>query len=177
MTHPPPPRQRLQEVDFRRQHTVRWQEVDALGQVDVPSYIRMMEETEYAFLRSLNLSIVMQDERGIVGFPRVTAAVEIQNAARLGDALEIWLQVVCNDGVKIGYRFEITRLRPGRGLRRIPVGLLPISTRRSTSGHPGSGFLSGAVFNRDFQGRFGYPPSPAVTASLICGKSGSARRE
>ncbi len=110
MTHPPPPRQRLQEVDFRRHHTVRWQEVDALGQVDVPSYIRMMEETEYAFLRSLNLSIVMQDERGIVGFPRVTAAVEIQNAARLGDALEIWLQVVCNDGVKIGYRFEITRL-------------------------------------------------------------------
>jgi len=56
------------DVDYRRRYRVRWQDVDQSGYAGIPNYIRMMEETEYAFLRSLHLSIVMQDERGVVGF-------------------------------------------------------------------------------------------------------------
>jgi acyl-CoA thioester hydrolase len=99
--------ERMIDVDFRRSHRVRWRETDASGFVHFSNYIRMMEETEYAFLRSLNLSIVMRDEKGVVGFPRVSTEVEVHNPARWDDELDIWLQVSGSDGVKIGYRFEI----------------------------------------------------------------------
>ena len=100
---------RMIDVDYRCRYRVRWRDTDTSGFANFGSYVRMMEETEYAFLRSLNLSIVMQDERGIIGFPRVSAEVEVQNAARLDEDLEIWLQVILNNGVKIEYRFEIAR--------------------------------------------------------------------
>ena len=101
--------QKMIDVDFRRTHRVRWRETDASGFVHFTNYIRMMEETEYAFLRSLSLSIVMQDEKGIVGFPRVSTAINVHHPACEGDELVIWMQVTCNDGVKIEYQFEIAK--------------------------------------------------------------------
>jgi YbgC/YbaW family acyl-CoA thioester hydrolase len=77
--------------------------------VHFANYIRMMEETEYAFLRSRDLSVVMNDRRGVIGFPRVSSEVQIQTPARFDDELEIGLEVVGNDGVVIDYRFEIIR--------------------------------------------------------------------
>ena len=100
---------RMMNVDFRRRHRVRWSETDASGFVHFPNYIRMMEETEYEFLRSLGLSVVSRDERGVIGFPRVSSEIEILTPARLDEELEIWLRISVNDGVKIGYRFEIAR--------------------------------------------------------------------
>ena len=100
---------RMIDVDYRRRYRVRWQDVDQSGYAGIPNYIRMMEETEYAFLRSLHLSIVMQDERGVVGFPRISAGVQIHEPVKINDELEIWLMVSKNDGIKIAYQFEITR--------------------------------------------------------------------
>ncbi len=100
---------RMLDVDFRRQHQVRFRDTDASGFVHYTNYIRMMEETEYAFLRSLNLCIVMLDEKGVFGFPRRSCEVQIHEPACLNDPLETWLQIDFCDGVKIGYRFEINR--------------------------------------------------------------------
>ncbi len=65
-----------------------------------------MEETEYEFLRSIGLSVVLTDERGNIGFPRRTANYEIENAARFDD--ELTIRMNCSvDGVSIKYQFEI----------------------------------------------------------------------
>ena len=80
--------ERLIDVDFRRQHRVRWRETDASGFVHFTNYIRMMEQTEYAFLRSLGLSIVMHDEKGVFGFPRRSTEIEVHQPAQLDDELE-----------------------------------------------------------------------------------------
>ena len=100
---------RMIDVDYRRHYRVRWQDVDQSGYATLPNYIRIMEETEYAFLRSRELSIVMQDERGVVGFPRISADVQVHEPVTIDDELDIWLLVVKNDGIKIGYQFELTR--------------------------------------------------------------------
>lgn len=102
---------RMTDVDFHRKHRVRWIETDLSGFVHFPNYIRMMEETEYAFLRSLGLSIVTEDDKGVFGFPRVSTSVEVRDPATADDELDIWLKIVGNDGVKIGYEFEIASPR------------------------------------------------------------------
>ena len=100
---------RMLDVDFRRDHRVRFWETDQSGFTHFCNYVRMMEETEYAFLRSLGLSIVMQDETGVVGFPRAATEIEVHCPARLDDELTTWLKVVSNDGIRIEYQFEISR--------------------------------------------------------------------
>ena len=123
---------RFIDVDYRRSYRVRWRDTDQSGFANFPSYVRMMEETEYGFLRSLGLSIVMEDERGVVGFPRVSADVEIHEPVSVDDELEVWLLVSQNDGVKVEYLFEVTlagkRAASGRFLLaccRFPVGEPP----------------------------------------------------
>ena len=97
----------LVDVDFHRIHRVRWHETDATGNVHFANYVRYMEETEYAFLRSRGLSVEMQDERGIIGFPRVSCEFSLQTPAQWNDLLEIWMKLVENNGVKLTYQFEI----------------------------------------------------------------------
>lgn len=111
--------------DFVRHHRVRWVETDATGTVHFANFIRMMEETEYAFLRSRGLSVVAEDERGTIGFPRVSASLEIGSGARFGDELEIRLYVGDNDGVKIRYRFQIVR-----GAEAVATGAFTIACCR-----------------------------------------------
>ena len=92
---------------FETTKTVRWVDTDASGMVHTSALIRMMEETEYAFLRSRGLSVVLTDGRGLMGFPRLSAAVSIENSVGF-DAevrVEIFLMVV--DGKSVTYEFLI----------------------------------------------------------------------
>ncbi len=99
----------INDVPFRRPYRVRWGDADASGYVHFANYIRMMEETEYAWLRTRGLSVVMHDQRGVLGFPRVNTEIAIENPAQFGDELDIWLRLAESDGVKIEYQFEILR--------------------------------------------------------------------
>jgi acyl-CoA thioesterase FadM len=66
-----------------------------------------MEETEYGFLRSVGLSVVLSDERGKIGFPRRSTSFQIENPARFDDELKIGLTLREMDGVSLQYDFEI----------------------------------------------------------------------
>ena len=68
-----------------------------------------MEETEYEFLRSIGLSVVLSDERGTIGFPRRSTEFAIENAARSDDVLTIRMTRCAVDGISIEYNFEIFR--------------------------------------------------------------------
>ncbi len=67
----------------------------------------MMEETEYAFLRSRGLSVVMPDRRGTLGFPRLQVSFQIHQPLRFEQTVEIHLRLVDLDGKQIVYEFEI----------------------------------------------------------------------
>ena len=91
----------------QQERSVRWIETDASGFTTIPSYIRMMEETEYSFLRSRGLCVVLHDDKGVFGFPRLSTNIEVQNPARFGDVLTIKLDLQVADGKEIYYGFNI----------------------------------------------------------------------
>ena len=67
----------------------------------------MMEETEYAFLRSRGLRVVLHDELGTLGFPRLNAQLKINQPLSLGQQVTVQLSLVEIDGKQIVYEFSI----------------------------------------------------------------------
>lgn len=92
---------------FTHRRRVSMADTDASGTVHLSAYIRMMEETEYAFLRSRGLSVVLTDAKGIMGFPRLEASIDIAHPARFDDELQIELNLIEVDGKQVVYEFVI----------------------------------------------------------------------
>ena len=93
---------------FTVEHRVRWCDVDASGFLGVDALVRKMEETEYAFLRSRGLSVVLTDGRGLVGFPRLAVEVKIVQPATFDDLLTVELALTVLDGKSITYEFVVS---------------------------------------------------------------------
>ena len=86
---------------------IRWAETDASGYVHFASYVRMMEETEYGFLRSRGLRVVLYDDRGTIGFPRLNVDIKVVRPLVFDEQVRIQLDLTFIDGKKIVYEFEI----------------------------------------------------------------------
>ena len=93
-----------------------------------------MEETEYGFLRSIGLSVVLQDERGTLGFPRLSCRFEIFNTLYLDDLLKIELRVAENNGKQIRYEFKITN--PPRSQALVATGSFLVACCRFPADAP-----------------------------------------
>ncbi len=86
---------------------IRWRDTDQSGFANLGTYIRLMEETEYAFLRSRGLCVVLYDERGTIGFPRLNANVKIERPVRFDQRVWVTLELSQIDGKQIVYQFEM----------------------------------------------------------------------
>lgn len=87
--------------------TVRWVDTDASGMVHTSALIRMMEETEYAFLRSRGLSVVLTDGRGLMGFPRLSAEIEVVDSVGFDSEVRVEIFLMVVDGKSVCYEFLI----------------------------------------------------------------------
>ena len=92
---------------FQFSRVVRIVDTDASGIVHPSAMIRMLEETEYAFLRSRGLSVVLSDGRGLMGFPRLSAEVEIIEFIGFDTELNVELFLTGIDGKTIQYDFMV----------------------------------------------------------------------
>ncbi len=92
---------------FETHRRVRFAETDASGHAHFSTYVRLMEETEYAFLRSRGLSVVLYDERGTMGFPRLSVEFKIHRAAVRDELIFTTLEMTNIDGKAIVYQFEL----------------------------------------------------------------------
>ena len=97
------------QIVHRLDRTVRFAETDASGFVHFAAYIRMMEETEYSFLRSRGLRVVLSDDKGIIGFPRLSAEISILQPLRFEDSILVELSLSKIDGKQIVYDFALLR--------------------------------------------------------------------
>ena len=86
---------------------VRLTDTDASGFAEFASIVRMMEETEYAFLRSRGLSVVLYDDRGTLGFPRLSTTATVHEPLCFGDLVQVHLKLTQIDGKQIHYRFDL----------------------------------------------------------------------
>ena len=125
---------------FQTQRTVRMIDTDGWGTVHTGALIRMMEETEYAFLRSRNLSVVLSDEKGILGFPRLSAGIELFQSARFDEDLLVELNLLEIDGKQIVYQFEITLLTG----QKVANGRFRVACCRFPNGKPPYAILTPA---------------------------------
>jgi len=94
-------------AQFSYPREVRLVDTDVTGFAHFSSYFRMMEEAEYGFLRSRGLSVVMKDERGTMGFPRVSCEIDIDRPLSLGEQVDVNVLLVMADGKRVVYQFEI----------------------------------------------------------------------
>jgi YbgC/YbaW family acyl-CoA thioester hydrolase len=93
---------------FKDSRIVRLADIDGSGFAHFATYVRFMEETEYAFLRSRGLRVVLYDERGTMGFPRLNVQLDIHHPFGLDETVEVALRLVDIDGKQISYEFELT---------------------------------------------------------------------
>ena len=94
-------------VTFQHERVVRWRDTDASGYAHMAAYVTWMEETEYEFLRSRELSVVLNDEKGQIGFPRLTSEIKIIQPVKFEQALIVSLSLSMMDGKQLGYHFQI----------------------------------------------------------------------
>ena len=92
---------------FQRTLAVRLVDTDASGMVHLSALIRMMEETEYAFLRSRGLSVVLSDGRGLMGFPRLSAEIEVHDFVGFDTEVKVEIFLLLVDGKTIHYDFVV----------------------------------------------------------------------
>ena len=79
--------------EFRCTHRVQFADTDMAGIMHFGNFFRYMEQTEHAFLRSLGLSVHMQDSGGHISWPRVHAECDYKAPLRFEDEFEVRLTV------------------------------------------------------------------------------------
>lgn len=97
----------LPHSEFQLTQSVRFVDTDQHGVAHFATYVRMMEETEYAFLRSRGLSVVLYDERGTLGFPRLQARLNVKQPLVFDDQVRVMLRLSKIDGKQITYEFDL----------------------------------------------------------------------
>ena len=101
--------QRTILAEFEHAREVRWSDTCGANEVHFAQWLCYMEEAEYAFLRARGLSVVLQDCRGMIGFPRLACELNILGSAACGQMLMTRLTLGHCDGKQLEYRFGIFR--------------------------------------------------------------------
>jgi acyl-CoA thioester hydrolase len=91
---------------FRTTRRVEFCDTDAAGIAHFGAYFDFMEQAEHELLRSRDLSVFMNDDTGIISWPRVAAKCEFQSAARFEDILEIEVSIARLGEKSITYAFR-----------------------------------------------------------------------
>ena len=90
---------------FHTTRRVEFCHTDAAGIAHFAAFFEFMEQAEHELLRSRDLSVFMNDDTGIISWPRVAAKCEYQSAARFEDILEIEVNIARLGEKSITYAF------------------------------------------------------------------------
>jgi len=81
------------------------------------NYYRWMEICEHEFLRSVGLSVDMEDENGRFGWPRVKATCRFKRPLRFEEEVEIKLIVTEMRDRSITYAFQFWKTEKGERVK------------------------------------------------------------
>ena len=98
--------------EFKMTRRVEFADTDMAGLVHFSSYLRYMEATEHAFIRSLGFSVAMW-EQFKVGWPRVHVDCDYTAPLRFEDEVEVSLRVREKKEKSLTYDFTFRRVGPG----------------------------------------------------------------
>jgi len=94
---------------FRTTRRVEFCHTDAAGIAHFGAFFQFMEQAEHELLRSRDLSVFMNDDQGIISWPRVAARCEFQSAARFEDVLDIEVSIsrLGEKSITYGFQFRL----------------------------------------------------------------------
>ena len=103
---------RMQRI-FRTRRRVEFSDTDMAGIAHFSNFFRYMEQAEHEFLRHVGKNVVLYDDRGTLGFPKLEAHCEYKHPAVHDAEMTIELLINCDDGKTIQYNCSIYQEVPG----------------------------------------------------------------
>ena len=94
---------------FSVERRVEFRDTDMAGIVHFSVFLVYMEQTEHAFLRSLDLGVMMEIEGRSIGFPRVNVQCDYRCPLQFEQMVRIDLQVLRLGEKSVTYGFHFTR--------------------------------------------------------------------
>ena len=92
---------------FRTTRRVEFRDTDMAGIMHFSAFFTVLESVEHEFLRSLGLSVVMSDDEGQLGWPRVSASCDFKGAVKFEDVLDIELSIARLGEKSVAYQFTV----------------------------------------------------------------------
>jgi YbgC/YbaW family acyl-CoA thioester hydrolase len=96
------------QMQFHMSRRVEFGDTDMAGIAHFTSILRYMEEAEHGLLRECGLSVVMQDEKGKLGFPKLNVRCVYHHPARYEQLLEVGVTADCQQGKSVRYHCRVT---------------------------------------------------------------------
>jgi acyl-CoA thioester hydrolase len=93
---------------FRTSRRVEFCDTDAAGIIHFTALFEFMEQAEHELLRSRDLSVFMNDDAGIISWPRVAASCQYQSAARFEDVLDVEVRIRRLGEKSVTYAFRLS---------------------------------------------------------------------
>jgi 4-hydroxybenzoyl-CoA thioesterase/acyl-CoA thioester hydrolase len=93
---------------FSTTRRIEFCHTDAAGIAHFAAFCEFMEQAEHELLRSRDLSVFMNDDTGIISWPRVAAKCEFQSSARFEDVLDIEVHIARLGDKSITYAFRFS---------------------------------------------------------------------
>ena len=103
--------------EFSITRRVEFSETDLAGIMHFTHFYRWMEICEHEFLRSLGLSVDMEDEDGRFGWPRVKTACRFKRPLKFEDEVEVKLSVSEIRDRSIAYAFQFWKEENGEQVK------------------------------------------------------------
>ena len=104
-------------TEFSITRRVEFSETDLAGIMHFTNFYRWMEICEHEFLRSLNLSVDMEDENGRFGWPRVKTSCRFKRPLRFEEEVEVKLLITEIGIVQLLMPFNFGKMKMATELR------------------------------------------------------------
>jgi acyl-CoA thioester hydrolase len=93
---------------YKTRRRVEFRDTDAARMAHFSMFFVYMEQAEHELWRHLGLSIVLEDDKGPISFPRVAARCDYQRAVKFEDVLDIEVAIVRLGAKSITYEFNFS---------------------------------------------------------------------
>src|SRR5688572_14018215 len=94
-------------MPFRTTRRVEFRDTDMAGIMHFSAFFTVLESVEHEFLRSLGLSVVMENGDDKLGWPRVSASCDFKGAVKFEDVLDIELTIARLGEKSVTYEFAV----------------------------------------------------------------------
>jgi len=96
--------------EFKFVRTIEFSETDMAGIVHFSNFSKYMESAEHRFFRSIGFSIVTDQTKPPVGWPRVHTSFDFKKPLHFEDKIEIHLLVAELRSKSISYQFRFNKI-------------------------------------------------------------------